>query len=646
VVEVEAELLIDGHDRPAARLHVRHAADVAWHPIEMAPSGPHTPDRVRAAFTVDRLGGWEMRIEAWVDRFATWRHGLERKVAAGQDVAVELLGGAALVAAAAERARATSGDAGRGGADDDARALREVATLLAARERPVARRADEALAPLLAERMARHPDRALASASDAFPLLAEPVRARFSAWYELFPRSFGPPGRHGTLADAEQHLAYVASMGFDIVYLPPIHPIGRRHRKGPNNTLTAGPDDPGSPWAIGAAEGGHDALHPALGTLADFARFVGRARELGLEVALDIAFQASPDHPWVTEHPGWFVHRADGTIQHAENPPKQYQDVYPFDFECDDWRALWQALADVFHVWAARGVRVFRVDNPHTKPIGFWAWCLAEVRARTPDVVFLSEAFTRPPMLHELAKVGFSQSYSYFTWRTTGPELRGYLEELGAGEVPDYLRPCFWPNTPDILPEHLQHGGRAAFQQRAILAATLTASWGVYGPAFELCDGRGLPDREEYADSEKFQLRTWDLDAPHSLRHLLARLNRIRREHPALQGDRGLAFHRTDDDALLCYSKTARTADGGDDTILCVVNLDPFHTRAGFVELDLAALGLAPDASFQAHDLIGDGRFAWSGARNYVELDPTRMPGQIFALRRHARREQGFEYFL
>jgi starch synthase (maltosyl-transferring) len=431
-------------------------------------------------------------------------------------------------------------------------------------------------------------------------------------------------------------------MGFDVVYLPPIYPIGRAHRKGPNNSLTAGEGDPGSPWAIGGPEGGHDALHPDLGTLDDFAAFVSQARGLGIETALDIAFQASPDHPWVKQHPDWFVRRPDGSIQYAENPPKKYQDVYPFNFECDDWKGLWSALAGVFLAWADRGVRVFRVDNPHTKPIPFWEWCLAEVRAKYPDAIFLSEAFTRPLLLQRLAKIGFSQSYSYFTWRTTSDELRAYLEDLTGTDQVEYLRPNFWPNTPDILPEHLQTGGRPVFVQRAILAATLTACWGIYGPAYELCEAKPVPGKEEYADSEKYQLRTWDLEAPHSLRYLLARLNRIRREHAALHDNRTLHFHTTDDPALLCYSKTAP----GGDAVVCVVNLDPYHVRRGWVTLDLAALGLPADADYQVHDLIGDGRFAWRGARNYVELDPAAMPAHVFTVRRRSHREHGFEYFL
>jgi starch synthase (maltosyl-transferring) len=527
------------------------------------------------------------------------------------------------------------------GEDEDV--LARAARLLADSGAADAERIGVALSAGLAEAMARHPDDRFAVGLERPQRIrVERERARFSSWYEFFPRSMGPAGRHGTLRDAAKHLDYVAELGFDVVYLPPIYPIGRTYRKGPNNSLTAGPDDPGSPWAIGAAEGGHDALHPALGTLDDFAAFVARARELGIDVALDMAFQASPDHPWVKDHPGWFVRRPDGSFQYAENPPKKYQDVYPFDFECEDWKGLWRALADVFLAWAARGVRVFRVDNPHTKPIPFWEWCLAEVHARYPDAIFLSEAFTRPHVLETLAKIGFSQSYTYFTWRTTRRELETYLTDLVSGHKPDYLRPNFWPNTPDILPEHLQIGGRAAFAQRLVLAATLTASYGIYGPSYELCDGEPLPGKEEYKDSEKYQLRRWDLDAPHSLRHLIARVNRIRRQHPALQDDRSLRFHRADNDALLVYSKTS--AEG--DSVVCVVNLDPFHRHAGFIELDLPALGLPPGASFQVHDLLSDARYLWDGARNYVEVDPQAVPAHVFAIRRHVHREQGFDYFL
>jgi starch synthase (maltosyl-transferring) len=633
-LHVEAELIVDGHDRLDARLLLRHADDPVWLEVAMRPVGADAPDRWCADVELDRLGRWQYRIEAWVDHFATWQDGLGKKLDAGQDVAVDLLAGATLVAAAADRARAHN--ASRPGDADDAAALDDAARALADDQAPAADRGALAIGGDLAARMARHPDRGHATVSEPpLPLIVERELAGHTAWYELFPRSFG------TLRDVADRLPYVAEMGFDVVYLPPVHPIGTTHRKGPNNAPAAAPGDPGSPWAIGGPDGGHDAVHPDLGSLADFGHLVDRADALGLEVAIDVAFQVSPDHPWVAAHPDWFVRRADGTIQHAENPPKKYEDVYPFDFECDDWRGLWQALAGVFLTWAGRGVRIFRVDNPHTKPVGFWAWCLAHVRERYPDAIFLSEAFTRPAMLEQLAKIGFSQSYTYFTWRVGAGELRAYCESLVAAERIEFLRPCFWPNTPDILPEHLQIGGRPAFAQRALLAATLSASWGIYGPAFELCEAAAVPGREEYADSEKYQRRTWDLDREGSLRHLIARLNRIRRAHPALRQDRTLRFHPTTDDGLLCYSKRV-----GDDVIVCVAGVDPHHRRTGFVELDLAALGVADGQTFQVEDLLGGGRWLWHGARNYVELDPHDAPGHVFAVHRAARREHGFEYYL
>jgi starch synthase (maltosyl-transferring) len=634
-LDVWVDLLVDGHDQLAARASLRRRGDATWREAPMLPAGRHRVDRWGASFVVDRAGDWEFSVEAWVDAFETWRHGLERKRAAASLEPLDLRIGEALLRAAATRA----GDA----SPADRAALEALAGRLVDDVTPLPARAALALDPAVAALVARHPDRSLAVCTEAtMPVIVERERARFTSWYEFFPRSAGVRGAHGTLRDAAAMLPYVAELGFDVVYLPPVHPIGRTFRKGANNALVAAEGEPGSPWAIGAAEGGHTELHPDLGTLDDFAALVDAARALRIDIALDIAFQASPDHPWVRSHPEWFLRRPDGSFQYAENPPKKYQDVYPFDFECDDWRGLWRALADVFLTWAERGVRVFRVDNPHTKPSPFWQWCLAEVRGRYPDAVFLAEAFTRPLLLQQLAKVGFSQSYTYFTWRTTKREIEAYLGELRAPELAEYLRPSFWPNTPDILPEHLQIGGRAGFALRLVLAATLAASYGIYGPAFELCEAAALPDREEYRDSEKYQLRAWDLAAPHSLRHLIARVNRIRREHPALQRDAGLVFHRCDDDALIVYSKS----DAAGDSVLCVVNLDPFHKRAGWVELDAAALGLPPQGAFQVHDLISDGRYLWEGARNYVELDPAATPAHVFAIRRRVRREDNFDYYL
>jgi starch synthase (maltosyl-transferring) len=457
-------------------------------------------------------------------------------------------------------------------------------------------------------------------------------RARFSTWYEMFPRSASPePGRHGTFADVEARLAYVAEMGFDVLYLPPVHPIGRTGRKGANNVVGATPTDVGSPWAIGAAEGGHKAVHPELGTLRDFRRLVGAAKKRGLEVALDIAFQASPDHPYVLEHPEWFRKRPDGTVQYAENPPKKYQDIYPFEFDSPGWRSLWRELCSVFEFWVDQGVRIFRVDNPHTKPFAFWEWVIAQVRDRHPDVIFLSEAFTRPKVMYRLAKLGFTQSYTYFAWRNEAWELKEYFTELTRTEVREFFRPNVWPNTPDILTEGLQTGGRAGSALRVILAATLAASYGLYGPAFELVETTPLvAGREEYLDSEKYQVRHWDLDRPGSLRPLIARVNKVRKDHPALQQDRTLRFLATDNSMLLAYAKTAPD---GLDPIVTIVNLDPGSRQAGWVEVPAEPLPGSP--RYRVCDLLTDSWYTWrSDGWNYVELDPSAQPAHVMSVDR------------
>jgi starch synthase (maltosyl-transferring) len=630
-VKVEADVYAEGHDALVAVLRWRRAGEASWRELRMEPLGN---DRWRAAFAIELLEPYRYTVEAWVDAFATWRHGLARKAAAGTVEPVDLLVGAELVEAAAARA----------GGEDLARLRAFAATLRA--DAPPPERAARALDAELAALMDRHPDR---SGAARYPrelsVEVERERARFGAWYELFPRSTSPePGRHGTFADVTARLPYVAGMGFDVVYLPPIHPIGRSFRKGKNNSTTPAPDDVGSPWAIGAAEGGHDAIHPALGTLEDFRRLVARAGELGLEIALDLAFQCSPDHPWVKEHPEWFRRRPDGTVQYAENPPKKYQDIYPIEFENPRWRELWAALLGIVLHWAEQGVRIFRVDNPHTKPLRFWEWLIAESRRIHPDLIFLSEAFTRPKVMYALAKAGFSQSYTYFTWRNTKHELVEYLTELTRSEVREFFRPSFWPNTPDILPEPLQYGGRPMFVARVVLAATLGASYGIYGPAYELLEGRALePGGEEYAGSEKYQLRQWDLQRPDSLRDLLARLNAIRRETPALHTNERLAFHRIDAEQLIAYSKTS---DDLSDAVVVVVNLDPHHVHSGWLELPLEKLGLPDREPYQVHDLLGEGRYLWHGPRNFVELDPRSSPAQIFRIRRKVRTERDFDYFL
>jgi starch synthase (maltosyl-transferring) len=469
--------------------------------------------------------------------------------------------------------------------------------------------------------MASRPDRSQATRYDRIlPVVVDRERARFGAWYEMFPRSAGTdPSRSATFAEAASMLAYVASMGFDVLYLPPIHPIGQSFRKGPNNTLAAGPTDPGSPWAIGSDEGGHTAIEPGLGTLEDFDAFVAAAAAQGLEIALDIAFQASPDHPYVREHPDWFRRRPDGSIKYAENPPKKYQDIYPLNFESDDWRHLWQELKGIFEFWIQHGVRIFRVDNPHTKPFRFWEWALAELTREYPDAIFLSEAFTRPKVMKHLAKIGFSQSYTYFTWRNAKDEIIDYFTELTQTPVREYFRPNLFANTPDILHAYLQRGGRTAFQIRLVLAATIGASYGIYS-GFELAENVPLrPGSEEYIDSEKYQIRVRDYKRADSLAEVIGQINAIRRTHPALQHDWGLSFHRTDNGELLAYSKLS--ADGRD-LILVVVNLDPVNMQHGFVQLPLVGWGLAPHATVEVVDLLSTERYFWRGEWNYIRLDP------------------------
>jgi starch synthase (maltosyl-transferring) len=654
-VAVTVDMFADGHDllagvlkyrkvpagRPAAEpapqravwAGSRKADPAAW---TETPLTPAVNDAWTASFIVSELGEYEYTVEGWIDRFGTWLKGLIAKFDAGQDVASELLEGAELVQDAAGRLKAApTNDAGPGDAgaafrrpeEDDS--LLEIADLLRG-ERPQGERVAAARDPQLRALMDARPDRTASTVYDRdLRVIVDPVRARFSAWYEMFPRSCTPdPSRSGTFREAEARLPEIAAMGFDVVYLPPVHPIGRTHRKGRNNSLTPQPDDPGSPWAIGSGEGGHMAIEPGLGTIDDFDRFVATAAHLGLQVALDIAFQASPDHPWVREHPQWFKHRPDGSIKYAENPPKKYQDIYPLDFESGEWSGLWEELRDVFLFWLAHGVSIFRVDNPHTKSFRFWEWCIADIKRNHPQAIFLAEAFTRPKVMQYLAKTGFTQSYTYFTWRNTAAELREYLTELTQTEVHEYLRPNFFANTPDILHEYLQRGGRPAFEVRLVLAATLAASYGIYS-GFELCEN--VPVRagsEEYLDSEKYQITVRDWNQPGNLKELIARVNDIRRAHPALQQNATLRFHAADNDALLWFSKS-----DGDDRVFLVTNTDPHHMQHGWLELPLADLGIPPDAFFVVEDLLDGAQYAWRGAWNYVKLDPAERMAHIFVIR-------------
>jgi starch synthase (maltosyl-transferring) len=613
-VSVEADIFADGHEELGGVVLHRPQGQPEWC---RAPMRLVVNDRWRGEFQVDRLGCHLYTVQGWVDHFHTWSRDLLRRLEAGQEVGVDLLIGAGLVQAAARRASGA-----------DARALRNAAKALAG-----PRGAAAAVAPGLAELMARNPMRRFPTRyRRVLRVTVDRERARFSAWYEMFPRSASPEaGRHGTFADVEARLPYVAGMGFDVLYLPPIHPIGLTERKGPNNTVGGTPSDLGSPWAIGGPEGGHKAIHAELGTLADFRRLVAAAKTHGLEVALDIAFQVSPDHPYVRDHLEWFRKRPDGSVQYAENPPKRYQDIYPLEFDNPEWRSLWKELRSVFEFWIDQGVRIFRVDNPHTKPFAFWEWVIGRIRGRNPDVILLSEAFTRPKVMYRLAKLGFTQSYTYFAWRNDGWELKQYFTELTRTEVREFFRPNLWPNTPDILTEAVQTGGRAGSALRFVLAATLGASYGIFGPAFELVETAPLTaGREDYQDSEKYQVRHWDLDRPGSLRPLITRVNTIRKQHPALQQDRTLRFLATDNQMLLAYAKTAPD---GSDPIVTVVNLDPRSRQGGWVEVP--AEPLAGHLPYRVCDLLTDAWYSWrTDGWNYVELDPAVQPAHILSVER------------
>jgi starch synthase (maltosyl-transferring) len=615
LVAIEADVFGDGHDEVRARLLWQQDAETVWQTTEMRPLGN---DRWQGEFPVTQVGRYRYTLVGEVDHFGTWRSDLKKRIAAQQDLELPLLTGAILLEQVQPRASKPDG----------AKLAAWAKALRAGSKDPTT--VDLALQDELAEMVKRYPDTTLEIWYEReLEVIVDRERARFSAWYELFPRSWSTtPGKHGTLRDVTSRMGYVAEMGFDVLYLPPISPIGKSFRKGKNNSVQAAPGEEGSPWAIGSAEGGHTAIHPALGTLADFKALVGRAAQLDMEIALDIAFQCSPDHPWVTEHPEFFKKRPDGSIQYAENPPKKYQDIYPLDFESSNWQGLWDALKGVFSFWMNQGVRIFRVDNPHTKAFPFWEWVIPELKAQDPNVLFLAEAFTRPRVMERLAKLGFSQSYTYFTWRDTKEELTQYLLELTTTPVREYFRPNFWPNTPDILPGHLQTGGLPAFRSRLVLATTMTANFGIYGAAFELGENTPTkPGSEEYLNSEKYEIKSWDLTNPASLKPFITRLNRIRRQNPALQSNQRLHFHPTDNPSLICYSK--RTADGSN-TVLVVVNLDPFVVQSGWVDLDLDILGLAPDDTFEVYDLLADHSYPWKGSRNYVALRPAEMPAHIF----------------
>ncbi len=626
-VEVEADAFADGHDTLRVVLRYRRLGESGADWIEL-PMKPLGNDRWRAEFSPGGTGYAEYTVAAWVDHFASWRRELQIKFEAGDPVGSELLEGADLLRRAAATLQPASPH--RGSAAERQQAVERLLAWASAISTPApdAARVDMALSPALASDMDAWAPPVDEVSHEPVPVRVEDRRAAFGAWYEMFPRSAGATGHPegASFNEAGNRLGDIAAMGFDVVYLPPIHPIGRTARKGPNNQPSTSPADPGSPWAIGSEEGGHKSVHPHLGTIEDFDRFVEVARRLGLDVALDIAFQCSPDHPYVKQHPEWFRHRPDGSIKYAENPPKKYQDIYPLDFESPAWESLWHELKSVVLFWVDHGIRTFRIDNPHTKPFRFWEWLIAEVQRQHPDTVFLSEAFTRPKLMRHLARAGFTQSYTYFTWRNTKAELTEYFTELTQTELREYLRPNLFTNTPDILHAYLQDGGPPAFETRLLLAATLGQLYGIYS-GFELCENKAIrAGSEEYLDSEKYQIRVRDFRAPGTLQPLIAQLNAIRRSHAAFQPGSRLRFHPTDNDAIICYSR--ESADGRD-RMLIVVNLDPHAMQHGWIDLPVSEWGLDREPEYVVHDELGGERYHWRGATSYVRLEPGVRQGHI-----------------
>ncbi|GFO53446.1 alpha-1,4-glucan:maltose-1-phosphate maltosyltransferase [Geomonas sp. Red276] len=625
---VEADIFGDGHDEVMAVLLYRREEEADWRETVMARLDN---DRWQGSFLLEEPGVYLYTLLGWVDHFRTWQKDLNKRYQAGQDVTVDILIGANLLEQAAKEASPA-----------DAARITLVASTLkkeASHQQAISLGLDPELADLISTCCAR----ALATRyHQELAVRVDRKRALFSSWYELFPRS-ADGTRHGTLQDCIALLPEIEEMGFDVLYLPPIHPIGEAKRKGKRNAVAAEPGDPGSPWAIGSSAGGHKAIHPELGTLDDFRQLVREAGGRGMEIALDIAFQCSPDHPYLAEHPEWFRWRPDGTVQYAENPPKKYQDIVPFNFECEKWQELWEELKSVIFYWMELGINIFRVDNPHTKAFPFWEWLIARAKEKDAGVIFLAEAFTRPKVMYRLAKIGFSQSYTYFSWRNSRDELVGYLTELTRTEVREFMRPNFWPNTPDILPEFLQYSGRAGFMIRVALAATLSSNYGIYGPSYELCVAAAEPGSEEYLDAEKYEIRPWDRNAPGNLRGFITSLNRIRRDNDPLQVTANVEFYPTDNGSVLYFGKLA--ADGRS-TVLVVVNLDPFKRQRVTLRLPLQYFGVQPGQSYLVDDLLNEERFIWQGEENAVELDPQRTPARIFRIRTWQRREANFDYYL
>ncbi len=634
-VMVDATIFCDGHDVLSAEVLYKYQNEKQWSTSVME----HVlNDRWRGEFIVSQTGTYHYTVNAWIDHFKTWHSDILKKIEVQADYSIDLLIGAEIIQ--------QSLDTYKDIAVNDEIFLKEIIVEFQLKDGITENKIKAIRSNDLFNTMKNYPvKRFITRIEKEFEVSVERQKANFSAWYEVFPRSLNPDGvSHGTFNDCANFLPYIAEMGFDVLYLPPVHPIGETKRKGKNNSVTAEKDDPGSPWAIGGKEGGHKSINSNLGTMDDFKKLIRKASESGIEIAMDIAFQCSPDHPYVKEHPEWFKKRPDGTLQYAENPPKKYEDIYPLNFETDDWNNLWNELKSIFLFWIEQGIKIFRVDNPHTKSFLFWEWVIRELKNEEPDLIFLAEAFTRPSLMYNLAKRGFTQSYTYFTWRNTKYDLTTYCKELVTTEAKEFFRPNFWPNTPDILPEFLQVTNRAGYIQRIILAATLSSNYGIYGPAFELMENVPTsPGKEEYLNSEKYEIKNWDINNPNNLKKIITRVNRIRKENIALQNTHSLKFHEIDNEALVCFSKTS---DDLSNIILVVVSLDEHYTHSGWLKFSLAEFEMDKNMPFQVHDLLSDAYFLWNGEHNYIEVNPGIMPAHIFKIRRKIRSEKDFDYFL
>lgn len=615
-INIKAHIISDGHDEKTCYLYYKHEQDKDWQQKEMKLL---YNDEWLSEFTVEKKGYYLYTVKAWIDHFKTWQMDLRKRLDSKQDVSVDLLIGIELIEKVIKVAK-----------DKDASKLNEYINKMRKNNK---NSIENALENELLMIMQKYPDQNKISEYDKnLMAYVDRERAVFSTWFEMFPRScYGYTKKHGTLKDCEKILPEIAKMGFDVIYFPPIHPIGKTKRKGKNNSLIAEPDDPGSPWAIGSEEGGHKSIHPELGNFDDMDNLIKKAKEFGIEIAIDIAFQCSLDHPYIKEHPEWFKWRPDKTIQYAENPPKKYEDIVPFNFECDNWKELWEELKSVFIFWAEKGIKIFRVDNPHTKPFSFWEWVIAEVKKSYPDVIFLSEAFTRPKIMYRLAKIGFTQSYTYFTWRNTRQELEDYMRELTQTEVYEFFRPNFWPNTPDILHEYLQKGGRPAFVARLVLAATLSSNYGIYGPAYILCLNEPFPGKEEYNNNEKYEIKYWNLDLSGNLKPEITKINQIRKDNKALQSNRNLRILGCDNPQIIVYAKAT---DDFSNTVMTIVNLDPFNQQSAWVESPLDWLGISMADEYEVIDLFNNTAYKWKGRWNFVILDPQKIQAHVLIFKK------------